>query len=49
MQSVEESQLIKSITQAIMILTINGKTMTISNAMIQFNPSQVNLKNLTPQ
>jgi hypothetical protein len=22
----------------------NGKTMTISNAMIQFNPSQVNLK-----
>jgi hypothetical protein len=49
MQSVEESQYDK-INNAAMSLSDfnyadeNGKTMTISNAMIQFNPSQVNLK-----
>jgi hypothetical protein len=53
MQSVEESQYDK-INNAGMSLSDfnyadeNGK-MTISNAMIQFNPSQVNLKNLTLQ
>jgi hypothetical protein len=48
MQSVEESQYDK-INNAGTISDFNyadenGKTMTISNAMIQFNPSQVNLK-----
>jgi hypothetical protein len=55
MQSVEESQYDKINNAGTMSLSDfnyadeNGKTMTISNAMIQFNPSQVNLKNLTLQ
>jgi hypothetical protein len=50
MQSVEESQYDKINNAGTMSLSDfnyadeNGKTMTISNAMIQFNPSQVNLK-----
>jgi hypothetical protein len=49
MQSVEESQYDKINNAGISLSDFNyadenGKTMTISNAMIQFNPSQVNLK-----
>jgi hypothetical protein len=53
MQSVEESQYDKINNAGTMSLSDfnyadeNGKTMTISNAMIQFNPSQVNLKQFT--
>jgi hypothetical protein len=50
MRSVEESQYDKITNAGIVSLSgfnyadENGKKMTISNAMIQFNPSQINLK-----